>query len=119
MEPSSQLQSYIQASRNSGVAEDVIRNSLVQSGWLAETVDEALKAPAAQHTSSPHRVRNGVLLILSPFIILIGNVIIQVIFRMAGIHSPIINIIAILGGIVGIVMLPLGPILGIMKLSKS
>ena len=68
--------------------------------------------------SDHHRVRNGVLWIVSPFIVLVGVALLQVLFHSAHITSSVINIIAFLGGIVGIILIPVGPIIGIRKLSR-
>ena len=118
MDQHSQLQSYIQSCRKSGLSDELIRNELLRSGWPTDTVDAELRATGSALPATPHHVRNGVLLILSPFIILAGAIVLQLPFDRAGIHSPIINIVSALAGIAGIIMLPLGPILGIMKLSR-
>ena len=129
MDQSSQLRGYIQQGINSGLSEDNIRSRLLQAGWPQAVVDAALYMPSnytgqesnvpnpAQPTNT-HRVRNGVLWILSPFIILVGVAVLQFLFRAAGIKSPIFNIISILAGMVGVILVPVGPIVGIIKLSR-
>jgi hypothetical protein len=118
MDQSEQLQSYIQNSRSNGLSEDTIRNELLRSGWPQATVDIALRQVPATQPANPHRVRNGVLWILSPFIVLTGAVVIELLCRLAGVNSSIINVMSVLVGIAGIILLPLGPILGIIKLTR-
>ena len=66
-----------------------------------------------------HNTRNGVLWILSPFIALFGVLFINIIVRFAGIQSPIINIISLLGGMAGVILIVVGPVIGIVKLVRN
>ncbi|MDB5163825.1 MAG: hypothetical protein JWS12_443 [Candidatus Saccharibacteria bacterium] len=129
-----QLISYIKEQLLQGNPEENIRQTLLQYGWDSKLVDQAfafIKAPNphSENTQeaqlqphetfrSNHRVRNGVLWILSPFIVLVGAAIINFLFRLAGINSPIINIVSILAGMAGVILVFVGPVLGIIKLTN-
>jgi hypothetical protein len=129
MDQNSQLNAYVLQSRGNGIDDNTIKNQLIQSGWQESTVNASLQLPAsAVHSqnnvqspvlsSNPHRVRNGVIWILSPFILLIGVVLLQLLLQLIGLRSPIINIIGILCGIAAAILIPVGPIIGIIKLTR-
>lgn len=125
---------YIQQNLQQGVPEANLRQAFREQGWdevLIEQAFAAALAPALPSTyqqpapTTPvaagpnHRVRNGILWILSPFIVLVGAVIINIAVRMTGVEaSPILNILTILAGMVGMVLLFVGPVVGIVKLSR-
>jgi hypothetical protein len=129
MDQNSQLNIYVHQSRSNGIDDITIKNQLIQSGWQEATVTAALQlltppVGTQNHLQSPvqpsnsHRVRNGVIWILSPFILLISVAILQFLFHLVGLRSPIINIVSILSGIVGVILIPVGPIIGIIKLNR-
>lgn len=72
--------------------------------------------------SAEHRVRNGVLLILSPFIVLFVPMIIQFFARATDAGATliiIVNTFSIITGIAGALLIVAGPILGILVLLKK
>ncbi len=120
MDQASQLHTYIQQSRASGLTDSTIKSQLLQAGWSQTNVDGAFNNVAsATQSSNPHRVRNGVLWICSPAIVLITVTVLQFLVHFAGLNLAIINIISILGGMAGVILLFVGPIVGIIKLSHN
>ena len=120
------------------VTEDAIRQELRDSGWSDTNINlafaglnPALGAQVASPTqldsakpgtpSSAHknRVRNGVLWIVSPLVILIGTAMLNLILQLAGVTSPIVRIFTLLLGIAGLVLIIAGPIIGIYILSRK
>lgn len=129
-----QLTNYIAQQFQSGVSEMQIRQSLAQNNWDEGLVDQAFYLvrnpeytannpnPTSQGSSvsaSSHKVRNGVLWIISPFIILMCVIIVNIIFRLAGVNSPFINILSMLAGLVGIIFIFVGPIIDSIKLTSK
>ncbi len=129
-----QLVNYIAQQSQSGVSEMQIRQSLAQNNWDEGLVNQAFSLvrnpeyttnnpdPISQESSvsvSSHKVRNGVLWIISPFIILICVIIVNIIFRLAGVNSPFITILSMLAGMVGVIFIFVGPIIGIIKLTSK
>jgi hypothetical protein len=97
MDQSHQLTNYIQQCLNQGIPLSDISNQLLQQGWSQANVDEAFRAvqssysqpPAignqpTQLAAKPHRVRNGVLWIVSPYIILVLAAILELLTRSIG-----------------------------------
>jgi hypothetical protein len=129
-----QVTNYIKQQLQAGDSKENIRHTLLQYNWDANLVDQALShvmtstpqpmyaqgmGPASPQDIQPnHTVRNGILWILSPFIVLVGLVIINFLIRLAGISSPILNILTVLGGMAGVVLLFVGPIVGTVKLAS-
>ena len=66
-----------------------------------------------------HRVRDGVLWILSPVIIVLGAFIFNEILRLLGVNAPIINLLTLLTGIAGVLFMFIGPVIGIIKLTSK
>ncbi len=69
--------------------------------------------------NNEHKVRNGVLWILSPFIVFVITFIVTIAFRIAGLDSMIINVISLLAGIAGVLLMFIGPVIGIIKLTSK
>jgi len=129
MDNSLQLQTYIQQARNAGLSDSTIKTELLKMGWEENLINECLRIqsikPAVQNSfnkdsnsAHPHKTRNGVLWILSPFIILITVSILQFVEHIFNINVAVFNIIALLAGIAGLILLFVGPLIGIIKLSK-
>ncbi len=120
-----QLIDYIKECLGRGIKPDVISAQLIQSGWAQATVNQALDATQAgykQKPQDPHKVRNGILWICSPFILLVSVSLIQFVARLANPNARGglgINIISLLIGVAAIILIPVGLIVGIMKLSKK
>lgn len=70
-------------------------------------------------TPKSHNTRNGVLWILSPFITLLAVLLINVLVRLTGIESSIFDLISVLAGMAGVILLIVGPIVGIVKLARN
>lgn len=125
MEQNSELQNYIQRSRTYGTPDDAIRGQLVQNGWPADDIDRAFwaagPAPVATpaRSADPHCVRNGVLWIASPFILLISVALLQFIINFVGFDFVLIKFISYLAGLTGFILIFVGPIIGIIKLTKD
>lgn len=125
----SQLTAYIQQSLEQGAQPSEIRNQLFQSGWPIATIDEAFsKLPSAytqttgqqpQTSANPHKVRDGILWIISPFILLICIAMLQFFARLLIVHSVLLNILATLAGMAAVILIPVGLIMGIIKLSQK
>ncbi|HTE57302.1 MAG TPA: hypothetical protein VK694_01040 [Verrucomicrobiae bacterium] len=129
-----QAANYIQHNLQQGVPEATLRQVLREQGWDEALIEQAFAAaqapvlPAMHQQQAPvpgapaglnHHVRSGVLWILSPFIVLVGAVIVNFAIRVAGVDSsPILNILTLLAGMVGMVLLFVGPVIGIVKLSR-
>jgi len=60
----------------------------------------------------------GILWILFPFILLIGTATISATFRIIGFKSPVITVITILSAMVGMIFIPIGIIIGFIKLTR-
>jgi len=129
MEPADQLKTYIQQSLTSGLSPEAVAQQLRQSGWPEASIQESLRIQSLNspqlstelsnaRAGRPHNARDGILWILSPFILLVGVALLQLLIELGGIHSAIINILSILAGIDGVILIPLGLIVGIIKLSK-
>lgn len=124
--------SYAQQQLSQGVQVENIRNNLIQNNWDETAVNQIISIASSQvtqtdrasltnsrNTTNPHRIRNGVLWIISPFILLITAIIVEIIFRALGLKSAIVNILSVIIGMTGSVLLIVGPIVGIIKLSRK
>jgi hypothetical protein len=83
--------------------------------------EQAPLQPANPPLSSPaanHQVRTAVLWFLSPFMVFVGALVMSIAFRLAGVDSRLTNIGILLLGLVGMVMLVVGPVMGIIKLTR-
>ena len=135
---------YIKQAASQGITQPSIENQLLQSGWSQAVISQAfqqasiasLDNPALSQinysatnqfrppanplptTRGPHQTRNGVLWILSGFLLLIGGGIISAIAAMASINSHIINILTILMSGFGVILIPVGIIVGIIILTR-
>lgn len=127
-----QLVLYIKQNLDSGYSEQSLRQALLTQGWQQAQVDQAFQAvyasqpaptqPANMQPSTPqdkNRVRNGVLWILSPFIIFTVNIVLSLFVRIIGIDFALINIAMILLGLLGFIMLFVGPTVGVIKLASK
>ncbi len=127
-----ELINYITEQRRLGIPKETIRRVLLESNWDTALIDHAFvqaenttgnqqvtaSLPATSNTQV-HRVRDGVLWILSPFLVLFASVAITIIVKFAGINSPIVNIILLLLGLAGVVLIFVGPVVGIIKLARN
>lgn len=139
-----QLAIYIQQGMAGGYSQDAIRNELLRQGWSGDIIALAVARLHAMssfaavnpyHTTQPNdlavnrssnRVLRGVLWILSPFILLIGGVVISFLghFVVAAsgddrLIGMITNILSLLISITGVVLLIVGPIVGILILVRK
>jgi hypothetical protein len=136
---------YINQQLSSGKSREEIDTQLLASGWTKEQIDLAhtqLTNPLATRSNQPnlnsqtlppkdplvnkHKVRNGVLWILSPYILLLGvaflNIIVHFSLNSSTAGSPLfsaLNIISVLGGLAGVILIPVGLIVGIIRLTKK
>lgn len=73
-----------------------------------------------QSTQSNKQIVSGILWIASPFIVLVGVALLQVVVRLTGDPSSgvklVVNLISVIGGIIGAVLVIAGPVIGILKL---
>ena len=120
MDQSAQISDYIHQCLANGMSPETIKQQLLASGWAPETIDRALGSFQAS-SPSPHRVRNGVLWIVSPFVILIGISLLQALVHLLHLSQPvaaIFNILSLLIGVAGVILIPVGLIMGILKLTR-
>lgn len=115
---------YIKNQLQQGASKESIRQSLMQSGWGEVSIQQAfdgvenLSLHAASSEPKKSSVLVGVLWILSSIIVLSVVLTLNIIVRFTGISSQVINIISILLGMVGVILIPLGPIIGVVKLVR-
>jgi len=125
-----QLATYVQKAYKSGASIDAIRAQLLKSGWRDDIVEPVLAEFQVAHKSAdPHRVRNAVLWIVSPFILFGIAALAQFIMRFTlnssdnmgviSIFRIVINIFSLIFGLVAVPLIIVGPIVGILKLSKK
>lgn len=83
-------------------------------------------ATSAPVTKSSHAVRNAILWIISGPVVLIALAVLSVFFRLllalgGGVSSLVIvvNMLGFIGGLVGMLLLVIGPIVGIIILGKN
>lgn len=125
-----QAATYIAQQIQQGVPSDAVRQSLLSNGWNETLVNQAFQQ-AEQLMSNPnsyqqpalaqpsnHKTKNAVLWILSPLILLVGVAVINIIMRLIGSTSAILNVFSLLGGMAGVVLIFVGPIVGIVKLTS-
>lgn len=130
-----QLISYIQQQLAAGVPQPAIKQALLQNNWDIQLVDQAFttvngfsaptpQTPVAFSDPQPARPKNrikAIILISSPFLIFILAVVMAIISgsveneSMATIFSALTTIL----GLLGFVMLVVGPVLGILTLKKK
>lgn len=126
-----QLTQYIQQATQLGVPTETIHANLLSNGWPEVVIAQLLsqQQPVAA-PADPNRVRNAVLWIVGPFAALIVIALLQFIIRFMTNDSSsldssgdgvrtIINILSILVGMAAVPMMIIGPIIGIVKLSKK
>lgn len=144
-----QLTTYIRQCLNQGMQPGDIRSKLIQGGWQQILVDTTLAqlgyvvpTTVQQPTASdPRRVQKGVLWILSPYILLFVIALLQLVVRFAlqsgtgtdveleteldteantaSLVASLINIFSILAGLVAVILIPVGFIIGIIKITKK
>lgn len=132
-----QLLAYCRAQLSVGTPVATLQQQLITLGWSPEVSNLAIQTAQQSlisRPSDPHRVRNGVLWILSPFIVLILIALLQVFVHFvlsrsaaptdtpSGPTNPallVVNIISLLVGIANFFLLFAGPIIGIVKLTKK
>lgn len=126
-----QITQYIQQARQSGLPVESIRANLLASEWPEPVVMQLLSQQQPITTPrDPHRVRNAVFWIAGPFVVLIATVLLQFVsrFAMAGTESSglspsgfskAVNVLTIIIGIAAVPMMIIGPVVGIVKLSKK
>jgi hypothetical protein len=124
------LVQYIEQAYRAGASIDAIRTELLKSGWRSDVVEPALQSyQAARKLVNPHQVRDGVLWILSAFILFALSALIQFIMRFTlnsandmgviSIFRIVINIFSLVLGLVAVPLIIVGPIIGIIKLTKK
>src|SRR4029079_18100309 len=96
---SKQLEDYISAQLVKGTREYVIRQTLVQHGWDPGLVNNAILA--AKTNLPKGTVRGAILWLLSPVLVWVISLVVASIAGLTGMDSRLLNIIAILAGIVG------------------
>ncbi len=124
-----QLVLYIKQNLDSGYSEQSLRQALLTQGWQQAQVDQAFQAvyasqpahtkPASEQPSTPqnkNRVRNGVLWILSPFIVFTTLIILSGILNFTNTRVAELNLILLLMGITGVLLVFIGPVVGIVIL---
>ena len=85
----------------------------------ATGIPAATTPPGTLPPERAKRIRQGIWWIVSPFIILFIGLVIAFLFQRTGTASPIINIASALIGIIGVIMVPVGLIVGIIKIAKQ
>ena len=113
-DPHAQLRAYVRSLFDQHINEQAIRTNLLNAGWDSAAVDAAIN----QERPSPHRVRNGVLWIVSPLIVFVCAGIMSAVLAAAHIHSAFANIIIVLLGLAGGLLVIIGPIVGVVILSR-
>jgi len=125
-----QLAQYVQQAYKQGASIDTIRAGLLSSGWRDDVVAPILaEFQATIKPVDPHRTRNAILWIVGPVIVFILIAFLQLIIRffwvrnddmgVIGIFRIVINIFSVVVGIIAVPMMIVGPIVGIIKLTKK
>lgn len=121
-----QVTQYIQQAYQSGASTEIVRANLLSSGWPEPVVMQLLsQQQLVAAPADPHRVRNAVFWIVGPFAFLMITVLLQFVVRFttrggsSNGFTTIVNFISIIIGIVAVPMMVVGPIVGIVKLSKK
>lgn len=127
-----QLIKYISQQLESGVSYETIRHTLLQNNWNEALIVQAFSivhnsvtpVTTSGHVTASisHRKNNtkvGVLWILSPVIVLIGSLFMNIIVRLIGISSPVFNVVSLLAGVTGVVLVVVGPVVGALKLANN
>ncbi len=125
-----QLIQFVQQAYRSGASIDAIRAQLISSGWRDDVIEPVLvDFQAARKQADPHRVRNAVFWMVGPFAVFIVQGLLWFIIRLfwirnedmgiIGIFRIVINIFAIIVGMIAVPMMIIGPVIGITKLIKK
>lgn len=121
-----QVTQYIQQAYQSGASTEIVRANLLSSGWPEPVVMQLLsQQQLVAAPADPHRVRNAVFWIVGPFAFLMITALLQFVVRFttrggsSNGFTTIVNFISIIIGIVAVPMMVVGPIVGIVKLSKK
>lgn len=121
-----QVTQYIQQAYQSGASIEIVRANLLSSGWPEPVVMQLLsQQQLVAAPADPHRVRNAVFWIVGPFAFLMITALLQFVVRFttrgggSNGFTTIVNFISIIIGIVAVPMMVVGPIVGIVKLSKK
>ena len=77
------------------------------------------KKQPKQSPQSNREVMVGILWIASPLIVLFGNLILNVALRAVGVNSVAVNIFSVIAGVAGVLLVFIGPIFGIIKLTRK
>jgi hypothetical protein len=124
---------YISECLGRNIPIGAIHDQLLKQGWPEDTLNQAFAAhPSAtgiiqsqqanpvlqQPPTDPHKIRNGVFILTLPYIILTAIALIQFLLRAINIHSPALNILTILLGIIAVIGIPVCGIVGILRLVK-
>lgn len=125
-----QLTQYIQQAYQSGASLDAIRSQLIASGWRTEILEPVLtQFQATIKPADPHKVRKAIFWIAGPYVVILLVAVLEFVVRFIGsqrddmgvisIFRIVINIFAIIIGVVAVPMMIVGPIVGIVKLTKK
>lgn len=125
-----QLTQYVQQAYQSGASIEAIRAGLLRNGWRRDMVEPILaEFQAAIKPVDPHRTRNAILWIVGPLAALTLTALLQLVVRffwvsvddmgVIGIFRIVINMLSIIVGMAAVPMMIIGPIIGIVKLSKK
>ena len=121
---------FISQQLQRGVPEAQVYDVLLKNNWDQQTVTQAFytvrnsvsfNQQQASTPVSPGEKKSksvAVFWILSPVVFLIGGFIIALVTRLAGISSPLINMLTILIGMAGVILIIVGPVIGIIKLKQ-
>lgn len=133
-----QLVTYIQSQITAGVPAPAIKQALLQNNWNPQLVDQAFaqvsgfsqsasptSTPAMTQSESPKHKKKAILWITSPFIVFAIAVIIALIGSVvtggsdSGGLTSMFSILTTIFGLIGFVLLVVGPLLGILLLKKK
>lgn len=130
-----QLLEYIQRRRAIGIADATIQTELTNAGWPTQDITVGLRAvpsiaqteaplvPAPAQPTDPKKVLKAILWMVSPFVLLFGAAFISFIAQFTlgseGGLAIALNIITLLMGVIGVLMVFIGPVIGIVILARK
>ena len=122
-----QLVQFVARQLQQGVPEATIRQTLQSNGWDETRIHQSLTAAKGLLQTNPtlaaspeqkKRTRTALLWIFSPFIAWFGAIIVMVICQALGFSSAVLNIITMVAGLGGVILLVVGPVVGILQLTR-